>query len=359
MDDPYQKIVDTVPLFFFIWDLEEKKTTFISGQFYDHRSKNNYVPEGSRQDLRRYIHQNSQQAYDDFFEKLNEDNDFHDHIELKAAGNLPGIEWMELKTYPVKEENRLRHLVVHLNDITRTRTNLRVLQEQVDSLDAVTFMLAHELSMPVSNIMGLAEYLKASAKEETHSQELHLYDMIYNFGGEILTLSRGLISLIELQLSRQELRRTKIAFKPLLKNILEQLYLKARENKIEVRLDEIDNELEVALNIEKFSKAVEELLVMLLKYSRREEKIYISAQPFATEPTLRLDVLADKVKLPEESIRTALNRDGRLNLEDVKGRQINGIMELIIAKEIIQLHKGQLSFILNDESQGFRISLPL
>nr|WKN38863.1 hypothetical protein K4G66_09125 [Tunicatimonas sp. TK19036] len=358
MESVYKKIVDTVPVFFFLWSQEKKETIFISEQFYDHHSKDYYVSEGSRHDLRQYIHPESQSAYDQFFLGLTEENDYHNEIELCASDNLPGIRWMKISTFPVINEGKeIESIAGHIRDITHTKEHSKFLQDQVESLDTVMFMLAHELSAPITNMMGLTDMLKNKAAQAGLATDLHLYDSIYNFGGEVLTIAHGLVSLLELQSQKDPLTFTEVSLKPLLGEIINNFYLKPNTKTITLSYTDIREDASVHLHSEKFGKAIEELLVFLVRCSKADGTISLLTPPAAHPNQLELRMVAPGANLAIPSIKQVLDRSSRLSMLDVKGRAMRGMLELVIAKEIVELHQGRLE-LLEDQPLGFAIKLP-
>lgn len=358
MKNLYKKIIDTVPVFFFLWDRDKKETIFISDKFYDQSAKNNYAPKKPQEDLRQYIHQDSRKAYDDFFANLSEENNYNDKIELRAAGNLPGIKWMELKTFPVMDqEDAMKYIAGHITDITYSKESHKLLEEQVESLDIVTFMLAHELSAPVANIMGLAEMLKSKIKDPDLVKYQPLYDTIYNYGREILTLAQGLVSLIDLQSSKDQLKMEEVKLKPLAEKLIKEFYLKSKYNAINVSCTEINTEVTVYVHAEKFKNAIKELLVYLLNHKSVAQISIIIPSCSNADQTL-IWISARGANLSKESIQTVLDRSLRLSTLDVKRQQVRGMLELIIAKEIIELHQGRLELLDDSQQQGFVICLP-
>jgi len=359
MEDLYKKLIDTIPVFFFLWDSKKRETVFISEKFYNHRSKKYFSPDTPKENLRQYIHDESLEAYDQFFASLAEDNTDHEEIELKAADNLPEIAWMKLNTYPVtQDDNTNKFIAGHISDITYSKENHEVLREQVDSLDTVTFMLAHELSAPIANIMGLAELLKAKVGENDQKNYLNLYDTIYNFGGEVLTVARGLISLIELQAQQQELKLAPCELKALLEELVEEFYFKTDSSSSNLTFEGLNDSLKANLHSEKFTRAVEELLTYLLKHSKHEQQIRIKAEQTRGDKDVLLLITAEQLQLPAKQISSVLDRATRLNMIDVRGTQVRGMLELVIAKEIVELHHGKLSFYNENGTQGFAIILP-
>lgn len=358
MKNVYQKIVDTVPVFFFLWSQDKKETVFISERFYNHRSKDYYVPEVTRHDLRQYIHPESQEAYDRFFANLSEENNYHDEIELRGSDDLPEIQWMKISTFPVMNDGKeIESIAGHIRDITYAKEYHSLLEGQVESLDTVSFMLSHELTSPITNIMGLSEVLKSRAIESGETQDLHLYDSIYNFGGEVITVARGLVSLLELQAQRNKLILTKTQLKPFMQELIENFYLKPRNNSASLLCADIREDAYAMIDTEKFGKAIEELLVFLVKRMEGDSTLSFITPPTASNQT-KVCIVGTDVDLPVKAITQVLDRSSRLSMVDVKGGAMRAMLEVVIAKEIIELHQGKLELVEDNSHRGFVIDIP-
>lgn len=359
MENLYKKIVNTVPVFFFLWSRDKKETVFLSERFYDEKSKDYYAPKEPREDLRQYIHPHSQPEYDRFFDNLSEENDYTDKVEIRAGDSLPDIKWLKINTFPVFNQGKeVEYIAGHISDATNSYEHSQFLQKQVESLDTVTFMLAHELASPIANIMGLSELLKSKAAKAEANQHLHLYDSIYNFGGEILTLAQGLVNLLDLQSSKEEFASEEIRLKDLIKQRIDNFYLKPNTKKISISYSDIDEEATVCLQPIYFAKAVEELLVYLIKYIESNSRIAISTPtPNDSNQTL-IRISSSGAHLPKKAVQRVLDRSSKLGMLDVKGHKVRGMLELIIAKEICELHHGKLELVNDGAQSGFVISLP-
>jgi len=359
--DYFQQIVDTVPMFFFLWDIERKETIFISESFYHERQHSYHAPEEPREDLRQYIAKDSQDRYDRFFEQLSSANDFNDEIELKAADNLENIDWMVLKTYPVPEEDhgKVTRIAGHIRDITYEKEHYQTLQEQVQSLDTVTFMLAHELTAPVTNMMGLSEFLKTKVDTADQKQYRHLYDTVYNYGGEVLTLVRGLVNLIYLQASDKDMEREEVPLQSFIEQRIQNFYLKNHLRNRQRINAVIPQEVTAEVNRGKFGQAVDEIVLYLLKIINSDQTVSILLlDPSLDKEQHQLYICSDYLELPQEPIKKVLSTTSRLNLMDVKRMQPSSMLELLIAKEIVELHEGRLELYQSNDHQGFVISLP-
>nr|WKN38947.1 hypothetical protein K4G66_09555 [Tunicatimonas sp. TK19036] len=359
MEELYKKIVETVPVFFFLWSCDKKETVFISEKFYDQRSHDYYDPEEPREDLRQYIDQESQESYDQFFDNLSEENHFSGEIEFRASDNLPNIKWMKLSTFPVIDDGKeINYIAGHISDITHTKEQSKFLEDQVESLDTVAFMLAHELSAPIANIMGLTEVLKSRAAQTDEVEYLPLYDSIYNFSGEVLTLARGMVSLLDLQTYKKQFPVESISLNPFIDELIRDFYLKPNTKKIILSTAEVAADVDLNVHSEKFGKAIEELLVYLLKHIKPNSQILFSTPPVQPQEEVILHITSQYVDLPIESTKQVLSRSSRLNMLDVRGRKMHGLLELVIAKEIIELHQGRLTLCDDTTAQGFKITLP-
>jgi signal transduction histidine kinase len=358
MENLYQKIIDTIPIFFFLWDGDKNETVFISEKFYDHTLDRYYAPETPREDLRQYITKESQEAYDHFFASLANNGNVPSHIELKA-NHLPGIEWIKLSTFPVVEPGKsTRYIAGHISDITPIRQHTQLLERQVENIDIIIFMLAHELSSPIANMMGLAEYLRTQAEKGYHEQPAQLYETIYNRGGEVLTLARGMVSLLNFQFNKEPFTFEKIAIKSFAEELVENFYHKSTAKNITITCSSIDKDIRVAVQAEKFGKAIEEILVFLLKMAEKNEEISLSASSADYPDQLKLFITTSAVNLSKQPIQLLLDNSARLSLSDLKVREVRGMLELVIAKEIIDLHQGSLELLYKDGAHGFVITIP-
>lgn len=356
----YKNIVDTVPLFFFIWDISKHKTIFISKKFYNPKVGDYYTAERSKVDLRDYIHPDSVEALETFFDELSEDNNYHNRVELQAAESLPEIHWLELTTYPMYEsDGKLKYITGHILDLTSSKENKKALEEQVESLDTVTFMLAHELSAPVTTIMGLSRHLKKQVGKEDQENYLYLYDTIYNLGGEILTLARGLISLINLQSNKPGSKLSEIKVMPVLENIIEELYHESdKENSLDIQFTEMRNDITAIVNRDRFIIALKEMLAFIIKHINQAKSILINIFSSPADDEVSICISAPDLNLPVNAIKNILKSSTRLKMLDVRGKRVRGLLELVIVKEIAEFHKGTLDIYQHENRQGLIISFP-
>jgi len=356
--NPYQQIVDTIPMFFFIWDVDKQETIFISERFYNERIMEYYDPDEPKEDLRQYLSIKSQKEYDDFFTSLSPGDDYQGEVELEAADNLENIRWVMLKTYPVQEDQDNKRIIGHIRDITYEKESYQLLNKRLKSLDVVAFMLAHELSAPVSNMMGLADFLQHQVAEGDSEDYLHLFDKIFNYGGEVLTLARGMVSLINLQgLKDERIRKKKIPFRDFLEKEVKDFYFRDEDKKIRLAHNIHDDDV-VFADRAKFRWAIGELLLYLVKKSKDKADVIVSMPEKSSSQYDTICIHSEGLDLPTTEIRRLLLLPPDLKLSDVQGRKISGMLELIIAKDIIQLHEGELDIYETDQYEGIKIILP-
>ena len=359
MENVYKKIVDTVPVFFFLWSQRKKATIFISERFYDHRSQDNQVAESSRYDLRQYVHPESQLDYDRFFSQLSQENGFHDEIELRASCHIPGIRWMKLSTFPVDDDGgAVESIAGHITDISQTKEHYEFLEDQVESLDTVAFMLTHDLTSPITNMMGLAEVLKSEVVQTGNTENIHLYDSIYNFGEEVITTIHGLVNLLELSAKKEKLILSKFSLTTLLQQVTKNFHFKFHSETVIFSGNDMQEDTYAYLHPENFEKAIEELMMYLLKYTTADSTVSLTLSPFTSPDRINLGVTVSGVRLPTASIRRVLNCSSALSVKDVQGRALRGMLGLVIAKEIVELHQGTLRLV-EGEPSGFAVDLPV
>lgn len=359
MQNIYKSIINTIPVFFFLWDRDKKETIFISEQFYDHRSGSYFSHKDAREDLRQYIHGDFQDVYDEFFRELSEENNFHNKVDLRAAGNLAEIRWVQLSTYPIIENGeQIKYISGHIRDITAEKEDYQVLEDQVKGLDTVLFLMAHELSAPTSNIIGLSEMLKYKSKSDAPENYLHFFDIISDLAGETQTITRALIGLIELQYNQEKIKTSPHSLAPLLKECTKILMFSKMHKPYTIDVEDLPAHLMVMVHDDQFSRAIEELLLYIQKYNKQQHNVKIYNQKRQNEHEIDIVIATKDISLPVESINRVLKHKERLELKDVKSNRFKGMLELIITKEILEKHSGKLALYEDHKAKGFVISLP-
>lgn len=99
----YKTITETVPEFFFVYNLLQKKITLVSLRFYELADGSEDAPHNYK--FRSYIHPEDQLSFEQFFRDLSPENNFTYQIELRTMESLGDKRWVELNAFPVEQEH--------------------------------------------------------------------------------------------------------------------------------------------------------------------------------------------------------------------------------------------------------------
>ena len=227
----YKTITETVPEFFFVYDLAKKKITFLSPRFYE-------ITEGSQgslkpQSLRSYIHPEDENSFDHFFDNLSVENNFTNRIELRTNQELGGIRWVEINTFPVEDdESEVKEIVGHIVDITDKKERMTLLELEQQKLDSVLKILAHDLRTPFSQVYMIADILRGMMDKKDQERYGLYIGMLKNLGNRSLNLLDNLLRLVALQEGTNSLDLKKHDLQKLIHNMLEAYEVNLREKNI-------------------------------------------------------------------------------------------------------------------------------
>ncbi|MHC5083437.1 MAG: sensor histidine kinase [Planctomycetota bacterium] len=240
--------------------------------------------------------------------------------------------------------------VVVLNDVTRIRKLQQVRRDFVANV-------SHELKTPVTSIKGFIETLQDGAMNKPEDADRFLgiiarqTDRLNSIIDDLLALSR-----IEQksQGSRFEMEISRI--KPILTAAAGICHIKAREKKIEVQIDCVDD-LQGRINASLIEQAVVNLIDNAVKYSDAGTSVRVEGVKDAD--SLRIAVTDAGCGIEAEHLPRLFERFYRV--DKARSRTLGGTgLGLAIVKHIAQAHKGQV-VVQSTPEQGstFTIILPV
>lgn len=352
----YKVIAETVPEFFFVYDLENRQVTFVSPQFYALANEHREATHSDK--LRSYIHPSCQVAFDNFFEDLSEENEYASRIELQTHEDLGEIRWVEIYTFPVEgEEASVRQVVGHIVDITEKKERLQLLQHEHEKLDSVLKILAHDLRAPFSQVYMIADILKGMMSKEDQARYGTYIQMLQNLGNRSLVLLDNLLRLVSLQEGTLSLDLRKHDLRKVVENVLENFKVHSQEKQITCRVNAPDFALVVEADKLLLEQALGNLLSNALKFTPNGGQIRIGLTQ--AEEKVLVSVEDNGIGIPEGHIPDLFKEFSKMRRKGLKGEKSTGL-GLAIAKQIIHLHGGQI-WVKSQEQKGttFTVELPL
>ncbi len=242
-----------------------------------------------------------------------------------------------------------------INSIRHTLTKRRIDAELAEQRkNELVMYLAHDLKTPLSSVIG---YLNLLRDEEQISDELkmrylsisldkaeRLEDLINEFF-EITRFNLSNITLVygKINLTRM-LEQLAYEFKPMLAG-------KNLKLKFEMQPD-----IFVSCDANKMQRVFDNLLRNAVSYCNADTSIKITAQQI--EDQVLIKVVNEGKTIPQERLERIFEQFYRLDVSRSSTTGGAGL-GLAIAKEIVELHHGQLTAHSADGFTCFEVSLPL
>lgn len=353
----YKTITETVPEFFFVYNLLQKSITFVSPRFYE-------LAQGAAQNSHNqmfisYIHPEDQPLLEQFFSDLSVENNYTNRIELRTRENLADVRWVELITFPVEQESKPEAdmVVGHFTNITQKKELIEVMEQEHEKLDSLIKILAHDLRAPFSQVYMIADILKNTMSEQEQEQYGMYIGMLKTLGNRSLTLLDNLLRLVALQeeaisldLKMQDLRKV-------LSAVMESFKLDIEQKGINVQLELPDFAMVAEVDQVLLEQAFSNLLSNALKFTHEGGDVFIRMKQ--EDDKAYIEVQDTGIGIPESHLPELFKEFSKIRRKGLKGEKSTGL-GLAICRQILRLHGGEIT-LETKEQQGttFRIILPI
>ncbi|AHM61802.1 PAS/PAC sensor signal transduction histidine kinase [Flammeovirgaceae bacterium 311] len=355
MSNPSKKITETVPIFFFVFNLIKKEVEFASPQFYQ-------LAEGIESEeenpLKKCIHPDYLEQFDNFFSDLSENNNYQASVELKANDKLNGIEWLELNTFPVTERNSsdVMQVVGHIVDITQKKEIYDTLTEEKEHITNILNMVVHDLRAPLDRVSMIAEIMQNSmTKEEYEKYKIYL-SMLRKQRQQGTNLIQSLLRLATLKGSATSIDLNIHDLRDLINESISQQKDRIKKKHLEVSCDFPDQHVKARVDAVLFRQVIENLLSNAIKYTPKGGSIEFRLS--YEEKHVELSLKDNGIGIPEKYQKTLFMSFKGIRRKGLEGEESTGL-GLFICKEIVKMHTGKIR-VESQEGEGttFIITLP-
>jgi two-component system, OmpR family, sensor histidine kinase VicK len=354
----YKTITETVPEFFFVYDIVNKEITFISPRFYELLED---IPQDGPLHIffREYICEEHRAKFDQFFADLSDKNNYTARIELKANRALVDLEWIELHTHPVDagEHQPVNQVVGHILDVSERQKRMQLLAQENQKLDSVLKILAHDLRAPFSQVYMLANIIRDQMNPEEQERFSHYLNMLQNLGHRSLGLLESLLRLTALKEETRHLEYKKVDARELVQAVARQneLELSTRQQRLQLQLPEVAATIRVDRLL--LEQALNNLLSNAMKFTPNGGDIRICLSLPKPEHII-LEVEDTGIGIAPQDLPDLFKEFTRIRRRGVRGEKPVGL-GLAICNQIIKLHKGSIA-VESEPGKGtlFRIFIP-
>jgi len=218
--------------------------------------------------------------------------------------------------------------------------------------DEMAELIVHDLKNPMSVVMSNLDYVLEDPRSAAMTDLRDAIDDARRGGQRALRLLANLLDLARLEASRLELKQTSLTLRNLVQPVLDQRTRMFQLRKL--RLDAQLSEDLVLVDVDLFTRAVENILDNALRYAPGEGLIGVSVR--RNESTLELRVGNSGPPVPVSERERIFEKFGQ-----AEGAQRTNLgLGLYFCRLVLEAHGGRLSL---DEAPGlptvFSFALPL
>jgi len=239
--------------------------------------------------------------------------------------------------------------VVVLHDITELRKLERVRRDFVANV-------SHELRTPLTAIQGFAETLLAGAIDDPHNRTRFL-EIILEHSRRLARLTEDLLMLSKMDAERLEMEFRRISISQLMESCLETSQHRAKEKRLEIRLDAPNGLPEISGDRRRLAEVLQNLLDNAIQYTLPGGEITLKAEARSDE--IIVTVSDTGIGIPKADQPRIFERFYRVDA--ARSREAGGTgLGLSIAKHLVEAHGGRL-WVESELGQGsrFHFSVPV
>lgn len=256
---------------------------------------------------------------------------------------------------PIRLITELKPIEDRLNEIKET---LRSQEEEAEKLEQrkndILLFLAHDLKTPLTSVVAYLSML--DSHPEMPAEERAKYTQIsLEKANRLGDLLKEFFESIKLNLQDIELDKVDIDLTMMLEQIADELYGVLQEKMLTCKM-EAEEEILIEGDPDKLARVFDNILRNAIAYCR--EKSVLLIQAAKEENQVRICFENEGDTIPEESLKRIFDKFYRADAARSSSTGGAGL-GLAIAKEIVELHKGQIIAESSGGKTRFIVTLPL
>ena len=257
-------------------------------------------------------------------------------------------------TEPIRLITELKPIEIRLNEIKATlkRQELASIEGEKKKNDLVLF-LAHDLKTPLTSIVAYLSMLDSHPDMDAEEREKYTHIALEK-SMRLGELINEFFDITRYNLQDIELEPVEIDLSFMLEQIADELYGVLQEKSLTCEVDVAEN-LEVYGDPDKLARVFDNLLRNAVAYCYEDSKIEIHAQ--MKRGDIEIIFINEGNKIPGDMLQTIFEKFYRVDGSRSSGTGGAGL-GLAIAKEIVELHGGQIRAKSDDMKTQFIVTLP-
>ena len=360
MTNIHQLITETVPVFFFTYDVEKSEIDYVSPQLYD------YVKDAEKlkdldphEKLKSLISKEDQEKFQQFFDDLTKKNKYESSVEIRANELFEDIKWLEINTFhPTNEFADGEKVVGHIVDITDKKQKYEILKAENENIENLVNMMAHDLRAPFANVGLVVNVLKKIMSPEEIEKYQKFLDILETTSKDSGDLINRLLHLATLKGETSKMDLDLHDLRYMIKTVVGKYNDQVAAKALNISFEFPDYSVEALLDVPLFDQVLNNLTSNAIKFTPDGGHITFSLA-YEEAGMIALGVKDSGIGIPENYMEVLFNGVSPIKRKGLKGEQSTGL-GLYICKQIINIHKGDI-FVTSKEGEGthFVVKLPV
>ena len=329
-----KQITETIPEYFFVFDVAEKKIVYLSDTF---RKLNVYQDSDNISNMRELIHRDYQDVFDRIFHQL-ENGNYTQNEELKINDAETAVQWVNISTHPIQSRGSQK-VACHVLDITNKSFEIAGLQKENCELEDILHIMVHDLRSPLGSIMNLLEIQQSAFDEENYGDTRAYNAVAQRIARDMNTMISSMVEMVQLRSNRFQLKASKTNLTALIRGISENYANDISNKGIKYKEELPDNDISLVIDPVKFRLVIQNLLSNAIKFTNKNGQITVAVKESDNEVTLK--VSDDGIGVSKDQQEEIFEKFTKVRKLGTKGEKSVGL-GLSITKKIVELHHGSV-----------------
>lgn len=263
--------------------------------------------------------------------------------------------WFTKDTDYITLPDELSDLEKKLNYLKReSLTNEKLARENEQKKDELIVYLAHDIKTPLTSMIGYLSILNEMDDMPKKQQEKYI-KIALDKSYRLEELINELFDVARFNSEKIILEKEKLNLNLMLAQIIDDFYPTLSELNKKI---ELNNEQQIMLvaDPDKLGRVFNNLIKNAINYSAKNSNIRINVRK--NEYNIIVDIINEGRQIPKEKLDQIFEKFYRLDSSRISKTGGSGL-GLAIAKDIVQLHGGQIKAISSEKETLFRVELPL
>lgn len=263
--------------------------------------------------------------------------------------------WFTKDTDYITLPDELSDLEKKLNYLKReSLTNEKLARENEQKKDELIVYLAHDIKTPLTSMIGYLSILNEMDDMPKKQQEKYI-KIALDKSYRLEELINELFDVARFNSEKIILEKEKLNLNLMLAQIIDDFYPTLSELNKKI---ELNNEQQIMLvaDPDKLGRVFNNLIKNAINYSAENSNIRINVRK--NEYNIIVDIINEGRQIPKEKLDQIFEKFYKLDSSRISKTGGSGL-GLAIAKDIVQLHGGQIKAISSEKETLFRVELPL